>query len=161
MVIKDFILEAFKNFDFSVIQTHIVWVAITVFLLVISMAVDTISGTRKAKKSNIKRTSTGYKRLCSKAEKYFTPLTCMICIDILISPIVPIPAVSMLFGGWCIFCEAKSVTEKYYEKEELRRAERTLSVFIENKDDITKMVLELVRIEREKEEMLKREKVAK
>jgi hypothetical protein len=46
----------------------------------------------------------------------------------------------MLWAAFCIFCEFKSVREKAWQKEELRNAEKTMNVIIENKDDIAKLV---------------------
>lgn len=50
----------------------------------------------------------------------------------------------MIWTGYCIFCEFKSVREKAWEKEELRKAEKTMSVIIENKDDIARMVAQIL-----------------
>ncbi len=46
--------------------------------------------------------------------------------------------------GYCIFCEFKSVREKSWEKAELRKAEKTMSVIIENKDDIAKIMAQIL-----------------
>lgn len=58
--------------------------------------------------------------------------------------LVPVPAFAMLWASYCVFCEFKSVREKSWEKAELRKAEKTMSVIIENKDDIAKMVAEIL-----------------
>lgn len=50
----------------------------------------------------------------------------------------------MIWTGYCIFCEFKSVREKSWEKAELRKAEKTMSVIIENKDDIARMVAQIL-----------------
>ena len=50
----------------------------------------------------------------------------------------------MIWPGYCIFCVFKSVREKSWEKEELRKAEKTMSVIIENKDDIAKIMAQIL-----------------
>ena len=50
----------------------------------------------------------------------------------------------MIWTGYCIFCEFKSVREKSWEKAELRKAEKTMSVIIENKDDIAKIMSQIL-----------------
>ncbi len=50
----------------------------------------------------------------------------------------------MIWAAWCIFCEFKSVREKAWTKAELRKAEKTMRVIVENRDDIAKMVSEMV-----------------
>lgn len=146
-----FIKEAFAKFDFSNIQNHIVWITIIVGALFFAMFVDLISGIHKARKAGIARTSVGYKRTCTKAEKYLMPLMCTICIDLLISVISPLPIFSLLLGSYNVFCELKSVTEKYYKKAELRKAEKTMNIVLENKADVAKMLVELYRAEEERQ----------
>lgn len=46
--------------------------------------------------------------------------------------------------GLLYFCEFKSVREKSWEKAELRKAEKTMSVIIENKDDIARIVAKVL-----------------
>lgn len=61
----------------------------------------------------------------------------------------------MIWTGYCIFCEFKSVREKSWEKAELRKAENTMSVIIENKDDIAKILAQIL-FDSEKEKEGKR-----
>lgn len=49
------------------------------------------------------------------------------------------------------FCEFISVREKSWEKAELRKAEKTMSVIIENKEDIAKLAAQIL-FESKKEE---------
>ena len=59
---------------------------------------------------------------------------------LLAAVLLPVPAFSMIWAAYCIYCEFKSVREKAWQKEELRKAEKTMNVVIENKDDIAKLV---------------------
>jgi hypothetical protein len=47
-------------------------------------------------------------------------------------------------------CEFKSIREKAYEKAEIRKQDRTMQVILENKDEIAKAVVEIMKEERKK-----------
>jgi len=119
---------------------HVVLIAATTAALLLAMLLDLISGVRKAKARGEATSSQGFKKTCEKARKYFGPYLVLICIDLLACVLVPAPAFSMLWAAYCIFCEFKSVREKNWQKEELRKAEKTMNIIIENKDDLAKLV---------------------
>ena len=131
--------EAILNYT-GHLYGHIVLIVATTAALLLAMLIDLISGVRKAKARGEATSSQGFKKTCEKARKYFGPYVVLICIDLLACVIIPVPAFSMLWAAYCIFCEFKSVREKNWQKEELRKAEKTLSVIIENKDDLAKLV---------------------
>lgn len=118
--------------------------------MLFAMLVDLIFGVKKARILGQATTSTGYKKTCEKAKKYFTPFAVLMCIDLISSVILPAPFFSMIWSAYCLFCEFKSVREKSWTKAELRKAERTMNIVIENKEDIAKLVAQLVLGEREK-----------
>ena len=62
----------------------------------------------------------------------------------------------MLWAVYCVFCEFKSVREKSWEKAELRKAEKTMSIIIENKDDIARLAAQIL-FETQKEKEDKKE----
>ena len=132
--------------DFS--QHHLFMHALLIFLstlaLLIAMGVDLIFGVRKAKQLGKATTSTGYKKTCEKGRKYFSPYIVLICIDLITCVIVPFPAFSMAWAAWCVYCEFKSVREKAWQKAELRNAENTMNVVIQNKEDIVKLLKEVL-----------------
>ena len=132
--------------DFA--QHHLFMHALLIFLstlaLLLAMGVDLIFGVRKAKQLGKATTSTGYKKTCEKGRKYFSPYIVLICIDLITCVIVPFPAFSMAWAAWCVYCEFKSVREKAWQKEELRNAENTMNVVIQNKDDLAKTLKELI-----------------
>ena len=68
----------------------------------------------------------------------------LICVDLICCIIIPIPAFSLLWAAYCVWCEFVSVREKSWQKAELRKAEKTMSVIIENKDDIAALVAEIL-----------------
>lgn len=119
---------------------HVILIAVTTAALILAMVIDLFFGIRKAKQRGEATTSQGFKKTCEKARKYFSPYLVLICIDLLACVLVPVPAFSMLWAAYCIFCEFVSVREKSWQKEELRKAEKTMNVIIENKDDLAKLV---------------------
>lgn len=126
------------------LMTHVVLIALTSASIVGAMVVDFISGLRKARERGEATTSKGLKRTAAKATKYFTPYAVLMFIDIISSAVVPVPVFSMLWGIYCILCEFLSVREKSWQKAELRKAERTMRVIVENKEDVAKMASNLI-----------------
>lgn len=131
--------EAILNYT-SHLYGHVVLIVATTAALLLAMLIDLISGVQKARARGEATTSQGFKKTCEKARKYFGPYIVLICIDLLACVLIPVPAFSMLWAAYCIFCEFKSVREKSWQKEELRKAEKTMNIIIENKDDLAKLV---------------------
>lgn len=131
------------------LQEHLYRTALIVALcmgaLVVSMAVDLFFGVKKAKENGEATTSRGFKKTCDKARKYFSPFLVAVCIDIIACIIIPFPVFSMIWAGYCVFCEFVSVREKSWQKAEIRKQERTLNVLLENKDDVAKAVIEILK----------------
>lgn len=138
------ILQTLATFWSEHLLLHVVLIAITTLGIIVAMIIDGISGVAKAKERGEARTSIGYKKTADKARKYFTPFLSLVCIDMITSVVIPIPAFSMLWAAYCMFCEFVSVREKSWQKEEMRQAEKTMSVIIENKDDIAKLVAKML-----------------
>ena len=110
--------------------------------ILIAMTIDLIFGIRKARINGEATTSRGLKKTCDKARKYFSPLLCIVCIDLISCVVTSIPMFSMLWSVYCIFCEFMSVREKAWQKAEIRQQERTMRVLLDNKDDIAKALIE-------------------
>jgi hypothetical protein len=136
--------DVIYNFINEHMMIHIVLIALCIAATMGAMLVDLITGVMKAKQRGETRTSTGYKKTAVKAKKYFTPFIELCFIDLLCCVVIPFPIFSMIWTGYCIFCEFKSVREKSWEKAELRKAENTMSVIIENKDDIAKIMAQIL-----------------
>lgn len=142
--------EAVKYLLQDHLYRHIVIVSLCVAGMLFAMLVDLIFGVKKARLLGQATTSTGYKKTCEKGKKYFTPFAVLMCIDLISSVILPAPFFSMIWSAYCLFCEFKSVREKSWTKAELRKAERTMNIVIENKEDIAKLVAQLVLGEKQK-----------
>ncbi len=136
----------------SFLQQHLYLHAFVIFIcflsIIVAMAIDLVTGIQKAIELNEARTSTGYKKTCDKARKYFGPFGITVCIDIVSCVIVPIPVFSIIWSIWVDFCEFKSVREK----AEIRKQDRTMQVILENKDAIAKTAVELLKQTTEKDE---------
>ena len=110
--------------------------------ILIAVTIDLIFGIRKARINGEATTSRGLKKTCDKARKYFSPLLCIVCIDLISCVVTSVPMFSMLWSVYCIFCEFMSVREKAWQKAEIRQQERTMRVLLDNKDDIVKALIE-------------------
>lgn len=137
---------------------HVVLISVAAAAILGAMVIDFIFGIYKARQRGEARTSTGYKKTAAKAQKYFSPFMVLVFIDLIGCVVIPFPVFSMLWGAYCVFCEFKSVREKSWQKEELRKAERTMSVILENKDDIAKMAAQILFEANNKKEDNKNEK---
>lgn len=136
-VIQTFAVEHLYRFAFIV--------SLCMATMLVAMVVDLIFGVRKAKRNGEATTSTGLKKTCDKARKYFSPFMATVCIDIIAACAnLQVPIFSMLWAAYCVFCEFISIREKAWQKAEIRKQERTMKVILENKEDIAKTLIQLL-----------------
>ena len=136
-VIQTFAVEHLYRFAFIV--------SLCMAAMLVAMVVDLIFGVRKAKLNGEATTSTGFKKTCDKARKYFSPFMATVCIDIIAACAnLQVPIFSMLWSAYCVFCEFISIREKAWQKAEIRKQERTMKVILENKEDIAKTLIQLL-----------------
>ncbi len=102
-------------------HSFVAWLFATYVCVVIAVAVDFVTGVRKARKGGVATTSRGYKMTCDKAVKYFLPMLCLSCIDYLASIFLVAPFLTMSMAVFNIFCEWKSVMESTHDKQEIHR----------------------------------------
>ena len=126
-------------------------IAICMGALIVSMAVDLLFGIKKARQNGEATTSMGLKKTCDKARKYFSPFLVTVCIDLIACIVMPFPVFSMIWAGYCVFCEFMSVREKSWQKAEIRKQEKTISILLENKDDLAKALAEVLKKQQEAE----------
>lgn len=126
-------------------------IAICMGALIVSMAVDLFFGIKKARQNGEATTSMGLKKTCDKARKYFSPFLVTVCIDLIACIVMPFPVFSMIWAGYCVFCEFMSVREKSWQKAEIRKQEKTISILLENKDDLAKAFAEVLKKQQEEE----------
>ena len=136
-VIQTFAVEHLYRFAFIV--------SLCMAAMLVAMVVDLIFGVQKAKQNGEATTSTGLKKTCDKARKYFSPFMATVCIDIIAACAnLQVPIFSMLWSAYCVFCEFISIREKAWQKAEIRKQERTMKVILENKEDIAKTLIQLL-----------------
>ena len=136
-VIQTFAVEHLYRFAFIV--------SLCMAAMLVAMVVDLIFAVRKAKRNGEATTSTGLKKTCDKARKYFSPFMATVCIDIIAACAnLQVPIFSMLWSAYCVFCEFISIREKAWQKAEIRKQERTMKVILENKEDIAKTLIQLL-----------------
>ena len=126
-------------------------IAICMGALIVSMAVDLFFGIKKARQNGEATTSMGLKKTCDKARKYFSPFLVTVCIDLIACIVMPFPVFSMIWAGYCVFCEFMSVREKSWQKAEIRKQEKTISILLENKGDLAKAFAEVLKKQQEAE----------
>ena len=126
-------------------------IAICMGALIVSMAVDLLFGIKKARQNGEATTSMGLKKTCDKARKYFSPFLVTVCIDLIACIVMPFPVFSMIWAGYCVLCEFMSVREKSWQKAEIRKQEKTISILLENKDDLAKAFVEVLKKQQEEE----------
>lgn len=126
-------------------------IAICMGALIVSMAVDMFFGIKKARQNGEATTSKGLKKTCDKARKYFSPFMVTVCIDLIACIVMPFPVFSMIWAWYCVFCEFMSVREKSWQKAEIRKQEKTISILLENKDDLAKAFVEVLKKQQEAE----------
>ena len=146
----EFLIETLKN---ASLHVHAVWLVIAYIAVILAMAVDFIAGLKKAKQAGKVTTSRALKMTTEKATKYFLPMLCLSCIDVLTSVVLPAPFFTLLMGAFNIFCEWKSVLESTHDKQELREAANTFNVIVKNKDDIAAIVTQAMEMMAKKQEI--------
>ena len=127
-------------------------IALCMGALFISMMIDLLFGIRKARQNGESTTSRGFKKTCDKARKYFSPFMVAVCIDLIASAVLPAPIFSMIWAGYCVFCEFVSVREKAWQKAEIRKQEKTISILLENKEDLARAFAEIMKEKMKREE---------
>ena len=140
----EILTNLFEGFETQSLRTFLAWFILYYGAVIVAMAVDLWVGVAKARKAGIATRSTGYKRTCDKATKYFFPMLCLSCIDIIACTLLPIPLFTLALTAFNIFCEYKSVMENTHEKAEMRKADKTMNIILENKDDLASAIAKIL-----------------
>lgn len=133
-------MESFEEFLSENLMGHSIWLAATYGAVIVAMGADLLTGVRKARLNGQKRNSRGYKQTCEKAMRYFLPMICLSCIDIIATVLLDAPFLTMIFGAYCIFCELKSIMESTREKAEIRRSAETMARIAASGTDIKEII---------------------
>ena len=136
-------IEEMVDYVQVTLHNYVMIICLSVAGIIAAMAIDLAVGIAKARINGVARTSEGIRRTAAKAAKYLLPAFVLIWVDLLGSAVMASPYFIMIWSAYCIVCEWWSVMEKSWQKAELRKAEKTMTVVVENKEDIAKMALEL------------------
>ena len=120
------------------------WVVCSYAVVFLSMLVDLIAAFVRCRRVGEKWVSDKMKRTSAKAEKYFLPMLALSVVDLLVLVIAKYPVFTLMLAAFNSLTEWKSVFEKSHTKEEQRNAANTFNVIVKNKDDIAKMISELI-----------------
>lgn len=137
-------IELINEFLNNHLYKQVIGIGLAYGGLILAMGIDLVYGVKKAKELKIARTSTGYKKTAAKAQKYLSPMLCLTIVDIMLSICIAFPAFTLIWSAYCVFFEFKSIREKSWQKAELREAGNTLYVIIKNKDDIGKVIADIL-----------------
>lgn len=136
--------ERLLQFAQEHLYLHIVLISLCCIAILVAMALDLVFGLKKAKENGKRTTSRGLKMTSKKAFKYLGPFISLTLVDIISSPILPAPFFAMIWSAWCVLCEFWSIREKSWEKAEIRDMERTIKIAASDKDDIAKLLADLL-----------------
>lgn len=149
-------IPSLLNDDYSTLRFKLAIVAIMWLMVTIAVALDLISGYRKAKERREARTSYGLRRTVTKAVLYYALMLFAFMFDCIGTFFYPLPYVTFIAAAFLIFIEARSILEKAHDKDKrkLNKSLEELSIILDNRDDLIKGVAEIVKnqIEKQKEE---------
>lgn len=89
--------------------------------VIIAVAIDLISGLRKAHINGEPIHSTGLKRSCRKISDYILPLLALTLVDIIGVIFYSAPLLTMAYAMFCVICEVVSIMERSHQKKQMRR----------------------------------------
>lgn len=131
-------IEAFLTEDFETLRLKLAIVGIMWLLVAIAIALDLVSGWRKAKIRNEARTSFGLRRTVNKLVLYYALMLFAFMFDCIGMFFYDNPYVTLISAGFLIFIEGKSILEKAHDKDKrkLNQHFQDLSILLENKDQL-------------------------
>lgn len=147
-------VEALLTEDFETLRLKLAIVGIMWLLVAEAIILDLISGWRKAKERKEARTSYGLRRTVTKTVLYYALMLFALMFDCIGMFFYAEPYVTLIAAGFLIFIEGKSILERANDKERRRisRHVEDLSILLENKEDLTKGIAEILRKQIEEKE---------
>ena len=107
----------------------------------LSILIDLHFGIRHAKRMNIARTSSGYRRTISKLTNYFGLMLMLSIADVVASAVFKMPYFTVAGAVGIVLVEAKSVFENLRQQEKnIAEVQSMLLKILEHKDQIQDML---------------------
>lgn len=152
-------IQSLLSGDYQAFEFKLAIVAIMWFMVTVAMALDLISGYRKAKERGEARTSYGLRRTVTKAVLYYALMLFAFMFDCIGTFFYPLSYVTFIAAAFLIFIEAKSIFEKAHDKDKrkLNKSLEELSILLDNREDLIKGVAEIVKSQIKVEEKEKEE----
>lgn len=140
------------NYDAARLQAAII--GIMWLLVAIAICIDLFSGVRKAKERGEMRTSYGFKQTVNKIVLYYAFMLFSLLFDCIGMFFFPLPFITFGSAAFLIFIEGKSVFEKAHDKDKRKfvKSAEDLVLLLENRDDLVKVLTELVDKHKENKE---------
>jgi len=141
------IIESYLTRDFDDVRLKLAIVGIMWLFVAVAIISDLVSGWRKARERCEARTSYGLRRTVTKTVLYYAMMLFAFMFDCIGMFFYAQPYVTFIAAGFLIFIEGKSILEKANEKEKRRLNDsvKDISVLLDNKDDLLKGLLRLVK----------------
>lgn len=152
-------IESFLTGNYSDLRFKLAIVGIMWFMVTVSIALDLISGWRKAKERGEARTSFGLRSTVTKAVLYYALMLFAFMFDCIGTFFYPLPYVTFLAAAFLIFIEAKSILEKAHDKDKrkLHKSMKELGIILENKEDLIKGIAEFIKNQTEEQKITENE----
>jgi len=149
-------VEHFLIGNYDELRKILLIIGIMWLMVAVSIALDLISGWRKAKERGEARTSYGLRRTVTKTVLYYALMLFGFMFDCIGMFFYNLPFVTFIVTAFLIFIEAKSILEKANDKDKrkLNKNLIDLSILLENKDDLIKGIAGIIKnqVEQNKEE---------
>lgn len=143
------IIQHLLEGDIKSLKFELAIVAIMWGLATSAMAIDLVFGWSKAKKRGEARTSYGLRRTVTKAVLYYALLFFAFMFDCIGMFFYALPYMTMIGTAFILFIEGKSIIEKAHDKDKrrLNRSLDELATLLENRGDLIKGIIEIVKRE--------------
>lgn len=142
LLIESFLLKEYDVFKLRIGIILIIW-----GLVLVAIAVDFVSGFRKAKLRGEARTSSGLRRTVDKVVRYYSLMLIALLFDCIVMFFLNYPIVTFIFAGFLFAVELKSIWEKADKKTKKTELETILEIaeLLKNKEDLLNKVIEIVK----------------
>jgi len=106
-----------------------------------AVIIDLFFGIQRAKRLNITRTSSGFRRTVAKLTNYFGLLLMLTIVDIVASVVFKMPYFTFIGAIGIVLVEAKSVFENLKQQEKgVEEIQKLLQLIFEHKDEIKSFI---------------------
>jgi hypothetical protein len=148
LLIEPFLLKEYDVFQLQVGIILIVW-----GLVLVAIAVDFVSGYRKAKQRGEARTSSGLRRTVDKAVRYYSLMIIALLFDCIVMFFLNYPIVTFIFAGFLFAVELKSIWEKADKKTKKTELDTILEIaeLVKNKEDLVSKIIEIIKEKSQKQ----------